>query len=638
MLGNQVMFAPATINSSNHVQTNSRTVRAVPCQAQHSSDRAASDVYVYISTGLIRPKRPQQRSPQHNNTSSKSQERQRSQPTPGSSITGRQPADKDLHSSAGSGAAAVRRRPGQQQGQASVSPRQLTAWLKAATCPAQLLQRVQQHAEDLNHIHLSAAYTQAVEVCRHGAASAQKESAATAQQQLLSELHQASVQLQQQCGARELANVIWSCGRLSSPARAKLLLPLFSKTSTLQLAKPQEVSNSLWALATLQLQLTGAELQQLLWRFSAVLSDAAPQAVSNTLWAVATMGQQVSPVQLQQLMGRFAAVLPRVKPQDVSNTLWAVATMGQQVPQQQLQLLLSAFVKLLPAATPQAVSTVLLACGRMKYQPTQLLQRTQHLQQCVAAAQPQELANMAWACGELGYRGQLLPGALLQQAVKLLPDVGTGSFTPQGLCNLCWSAAVLDLQQCVPQVLELAAAASQVFNGANDEDCLQLHQVHMWLLDSQLPAPGHGLSGVLTQQQLEQCRATWEEQLTATAKQQASRLQQLVYAAVLRLPSDMWQQQPQPEQPTADKACLIDITAVTAMGVKVAIEVEGPHHYIQPSSTLSGSTLYRNRALAARGYVVISVPYWDWKALDSTAQQQRYLLAKLSGLGGRGVR
>jgi hypothetical protein len=100
----------------------------------------------------------------------------------------------------------------------------------------------------------------------------------------------------------------------------------------------------------------------------------------------------------------------------------------------------------------------------------------------------------------------------------------------------------------------------------------------------------------------------------------------------------MWQQQPQPEQPTADKACLIDITAVTAMGVKVAIEVEGPHHYIQPSSTLSGPTLYRNRALAARGYVVISVPYWDWKALDSTAQQQRYLLAKLSGLGGRGVR
>ena len=600
----------------------------------------------------------------------------------------------------------------QADAKSSVDPPLLTAWLKAATSPEKLLQLLQQHAADFNHIHLSAAYTQAVRVCRQGAAGAQQQLSAAVQQELLSELHQSSVRLQQQCGARQLSNIIWSCGKLHSPATAKLLLPRFLQASSLQQADPQAVSNVMWAAADLQLQLTGAHLQQLLGRFATVLSDAAPQAVSNVLWAVGTMGQQVPPKQLQQLLGRFAAVLPDAKPQEVSNTLWAVATMGQQVqlkqlqqllgrfaavlpdaksqevantlwavatmgqqvppqqlqqllsrfvivlsgatctpqcvsntlwavatmgqqvPPRQLQLALTAFVKLLPAAKPQAVSNVLWACGKMLFIPQQLLQSLQEhapqLQQLIKD-DTQHLANVAWACGELGYRGQLLPSALLQHAVKLLQD--GGNLNSQELCNLCWSAVALDLQQCVPQVLQLAAAANQSFSTAVDENLRQLHQVHLWLLDSQLPTPNQGLSGVLTQQQLQQCKASWEQQLTATAKQQSSRLQQSVYAAVLQLPLNTWQQQqPQSEQPTADKACLIDIAAVTASGVKVAIEVEGPQHYVQPKRTLTGATQSRNRTLAARGYAVISIPYWDWDSLRSTEEQQRYLLTKLHTL------
>jgi hypothetical protein len=184
----------------------------------------------------------------------------------------------------------------------------------------------------------------------------------------------------------------------------------------------------------------------------------------------------------------------------------------------------------------------------------------------------------------------------------------------------------------VHQVLQLAAAASQLFSTASDEELQQLHQVHLWLLDKQLPAPALGLSGVLTPHQLEQSRDSWEQQQTATAKQQSSRLQQSVYDAVLQLPCDTWQQQPQSEQPTSDKACLIDIAAVTASGVKVAIEVEGPYHYVQPDNTLTGPTLFRNRALAARGFTVISIPHWDWGELRSAAQQQQYLLDKLQAV------
>jgi hypothetical protein len=452
---------------------------------------------------------------------------------------------------------------------------------------------VQQYGADFDHINLGAAYTHAAKLCRHGVAPQQQPAAV---QQLLSELHQLAVRLQQQGEARQLANIIHSCSKLSSRDTAKLLLPVFLQASILQQAESRSVSIVLWAAATLQLQLTDAELQQLLGRMVAVLADVDPQALSNTLWAVATMGQQVPP--------------------------------------QQLQLMLAAFEKVLLDARPQAVSNMLWACGKMQHLPRQMLQalqqHPQQLQQLLAAADPQALANMAWGCGQLGYK--LLPGVLLQQAVKLLQDGAAGSFSAQGVCNLCWSAAVLDLQQCVSQVLQLAAAASQLFSTTSDGNRQQLHQVHLWLRDTKLPAPYQGLSGVLTQQQLEQCRASWEQQLTVTAKQQSSRTQQSVYDAVLQLPPDTWQQQPQSEQPTGDKACLIDIAAVTAPGVKVAIEVEGRHHYVQPDNTLTGPTLFRNRVLEARGYAVISIPCWEWDALHSPAQQQQYLLSKLQAV------
>ena len=200
----------------------------------------------------------------------------------------------------------------------------------------------------------------------------------------------------------------------------------------------------------------------------------------------------------------------------------------------------------------------------------------------------------------------------------------------QGLSTLCWVAAVLDVQHLVPQVLQLAAATGCLWgDNLRGDEMRQLHQVHLWLLDSELPVPGQGLSGVLSQQQLQQCQASWEELLVFNAQQQVTDLQQSVFAAVQQLPAGTWQKQPQLEQPTPDGAFSIDITATTAAGVELAIEVDGPSHFIQPGNTLEGGTQFRNRALAARGYVVVSIPYREWSALRGAAQKQQYLLAKL---------
>jgi hypothetical protein len=287
-------------------------------------------------------------------------------------------------------------------------------------------------------------------------------------------------------------------------------------------------------------------------------------------------------------------ILPKANPQIVSNTLWAVATLGQTLPARQLDQLLTHFQAQLPRCNPQAVANTVWACGRMPYAPLPLLSALEQqpvlLKALLAAAVPQNLSNMAWACGQLGYRSKLLPGMLLQQEVQLLQDRKAGSsYNMQNLCNLCWCAAVLDLQQHVPLVLQLAAACKHVWGTAVGEDLRQLYQVHLWLLDSQLPAPGQGLLGVLSQQQLQQCKHSWQQQLThKTRADKASDLHTSVFAAEKALPAGTLQHTPVPEQRTADGALSIDIAVTMAGSVSHSI-----HHTRLPAS---GSVLsYLNR-------------------------------------------
>jgi hypothetical protein len=113
-----------------------------------------------------------------------------------------------------------------------------------------------------------------------------------------------------------------------------------------------------------------------------------------------------------------------------------------------------------------------------------------------------------------------------------------------------------------------------------------------------------------------------------------------VFVAVQRLPF-AWQQQPQMEQlslgrdgVTPDGALIIDIAGRTADAVLVAVEADGPTHFRQPDRGLMGSTQYRDRALALRGYRLVSVPFWDWDGLRGDEQRQhQYLLQRFIEVG-----
>jgi hypothetical protein len=112
------------------------------------------------------------------------------------------------------------------------------------------------------------------------------------------------------------------------------------------------------------------------------------------------------------------------------------------------------------------------------------------------------------------------------------------------------------------------------------KDRWQLFQVHLWLRDHKLaPAKGGkgpGLLQVLSQQQLDECSRAWKEVAATHTKVAPFSFQQQVVDA---------QQQ------------------------------------------LSGWQV----PLKARGYTMVSIPWWEWEQLKGRQQQQQYLQRLLKG-------
>jgi hypothetical protein len=78
---------------------------------------------------------------------------------------------------------------------------------------------------------------------------------------------------------------------------------------------------------------------------------------------------------------------------------------------------------------------------------------------------------------------------------------------------------------------------------------------------------------------------------------------------------------------------MIDIAGRTADGVLV-VEADGPSHFRQPDWGLMGTTQYRNRALAVRGYRLVSVPYLEWYGLlDNAHRQHQWLVQRFIEVG-----
>ena len=94
--------------------------------------------------------------------------------------------------------------------------------------------------------------------------------------------------------------------------------------------KLQEISNTIWARATLGLK--GTALASAIDTKDVaehLVRQGKPQCIANTIWATAKMGTEakilVSAVDRREVVQKL---VQEGKPQNISNTIWAMATIG----------------------------------------------------------------------------------------------------------------------------------------------------------------------------------------------------------------------------------------------------------------------------------------------------------------------
>merc|ERR1740124_462367 len=302
------------------------------------------------------------------------------------------------------------------------------------------------------------------------------------------------------------------------------------------------------------------------------LREFKPQNLANTVWAYATAGHTV-PALFDAIAKEAVNRLHEFTPQNLSNTVWAFATVGHAAP-----VLLDAIAK---EATRRGLHEFT----------------------------PQNLSNTAWGFATVGHAAPALLDAIAREAAPRLRE-----FKPQNLTNTAWAFAVANRP--APELFDGDAFVQYCATkrGFLPENLFQLHQWQLWQEERGAAWPP------LPPELAQRCRAAFCQEEGVP-----SGLQRDVAASLSALGLA-----PQEEVRTPQGYSLDAV--VSHGGREVAVEVDGPTHFV--GRTPTSVTALKRRQLRAAGWALVPVPYWEWDALGSkAAAKQEYLRVALEGLG-----
>lgn len=407
-------------------------------------------------------------------------------------------------------------------------------------------------------------------------------------------------------------------------------------------AHARDVYGVLSAAAVAGARMPNAVLQDLFIRFTELLPEATHWDVTGVLWSVATlragtggkMAYRVHAVQLTQLVAAFLQKVPEADaPRSVSKVLWAIAVMnmGHALTNEQLKYCDELWAQHWRSAEADAersgVYRVMHAFGQLQYLPKRLLaaadQHLKLLQERASQATMAQLSAVVMAFANWGYSCAARK-VFNAMALQRLQEQGAEAFGGQAAANLAWANAVLSISghsavvrpagRDKSGVMKFAAACREVWGSLGAQEKMQLHQVHLWLRHLNQDEAVPGLKGVLSRDQLSECAKLWHADTKAAPEPLWT--QHHVFGLLLQLPASTWQQAPALEQRAGSVGAMghfIDIAAVRADGKRLAIEVDGPKHFIRPSNRVDGPTQCRNLLLELKGWTVVSIPYFEYQ-------------------------
>ncbi|EJK73811.1 hypothetical protein THAOC_04541, partial [Thalassiosira oceanica] len=215
------------------------------------------------------------------------------------------------------------------------------------------------------------------------------------------------------------------------------------------------------------------------------------------------------------------------------------------------------------------------------------------------------IATFLWACATVGYTiERLFSGFALIISSKL------DEFSDQQISNVSWAYSVANVMSEGLFNKGYAGALASKEKHFSKEGLTQLHQWQLWQqeLGSEIELP---LS------LRKKCRHAF-----ISTSYSESKLQNDVVGGVRAIGLDL------DEEVLLGSGYRIDAVVKVGHGKKVAVEVDGPSHYIHRRPT--GSTILKRRQVTRLDLIeVVTVPYWEWGELKSTKMKQLYLREKI---------
>ena len=245
--------------------------------------------------------------------------------------------------------------------------------------------------------------------------------------------------------------------------------------------------------------------------------------------------------------------------QNLSNTAWAFATAGHKSPE------------LFKAISAEAVRRRL------------------------SSFNEQHLSNTAWAFASAGHASPELFDAISAAVVRRR----FGGFAQQDMSNIAWAFAVLE----PPSADELfgtvtfTTRCAQFETSFSHEQLAQLHQWSLWVNERGALWPR------LPESLRQACRNAFVE-----GEGSPSQLQSDVVREIRSRGAHVKQ-----EHRCETSGYSIDALVTLNDGKKVAVEVDGPSHFVGRTQQPTGATLLKHRQLRYFGWRLESVTYWEWE-------------------------
>ena len=231
---------------------------------------------------------------------------------------------------------------------------------------------------------------------------------------------------------------------------------------------------------------------------------------------------------------------------------------------------------------------------------------------------PQHVANIVLGYAKLGRMPReqawsALEGALLRTAAQL---------NPQGVANTVWGYATLGQIPRDEVWTSLQRTVIHHTSSFNDVQLRELFQFHLTFTDDDNLAVGEKRQ-LLPDTILHSAQLAWKRSICDSTL--ISLLHEKVSAALHEIGMNH-----EIEHLTDDGVFSVDIRMLSSGGApgrssssRLAIEVDGPTHFATNTREPLGPTVWRRQMLEARGYCVISLPYFELNRAEDLCEYIR---------------